>query len=281
MINKTFKTTLFFSLLIYNFSIIANANNKITVADELNALYNNTDGCVNGESDFYCSGIILHAETFTSDEPWYLPSDRDVGSFSYIRHDIVSHIGQPIWNVSQNTGYILAPQEEILRYNQYPYQVYCSYPMNGSTNGRLTHGCGDFPSHKMLPNTDYSTCTSKGIYTASQYMDKYSSEETRGGIPIVAVDLKACSFSPNISEFKISMELSKYLQRDITKKTCLEYAFTGNGDKCWTNNELIISTWPKEKVNVSQVPIKAFYVLINGRNSYPNPDLRRVFARSL
>jgi hypothetical protein len=137
-------------LLICNFSTIASADNRTTVADELNALYNKIDGCANGESDFYCSGIILHSETFTSNEPWYLPATRDVGSFSYIRSDIVSHTGRPIWQVSQNTGYILAAQEDILRSNQYPYQIYCAYPMNGSSNGRSTHGCSDFPSYNFL-----------------------------------------------------------------------------------------------------------------------------------
>jgi hypothetical protein len=129
-------------------------------------------------------------------------------------------------------------------------------------------------SYKMLPNKDYSSCANKGIYTAAQYMDKYASEETRGDVPIVVVDVKACSFSPSNPGFKTSMELSKYLQKDIPKKTCIEYAFTGNGDGCWTNNELIVSSWPKETVDVSRVPIKAFFVLINGGNSYPNSNLQ-------
>src|SRR5689334_15322017 len=53
-----------------------NAADSATVASELNALYNKTEGCSGDEPDYYCSGIILHADNFYFPEPWYLPNYR-------------------------------------------------------------------------------------------------------------------------------------------------------------------------------------------------------------
>jgi len=269
MVTHILKTIISLFFLIYSLSFSAYADNSPNVADELNALYNKTNGCTDGNPDFYCSGIILHAQTLTDNEPWYLPTYRDVGSFSYIRHDIVSHVGQPIWNDS--TGYILTPPNQLLNAKQSPYEVYCSYPINGSTDSRTTHGCGDFKARHVM-YIDYSNCASNGIFSLSQYLSKYQHEIVINGITLTTFDNNACSFSSNAAGFKLSMDLSKYILRDNPKKLCGSYMDDGNYDYCKTNNELIISAWQKEKVDASQVPIKAFFVLINGGKSYPNTD---------
>jgi len=286
MISKVITTAL--SLLLLNsIFVVAYADDSKTVADELNTLYNKTGGCSNGNPDFYCSGIILHAETLSeTDEPWYLPTTRDVGSFSYIRHDIVAHIGIPIWDVFLNTGYILTPPQELQNAKEYPYEVYCSYPVNAGSNSRLKYGCGDF---KLLhaKNTDYSNCASKGVSSIAQYMSKYSKETVvptqHGDMVVTQLDQEACSFSPTAAGFKLSMDLSKYILRDNPEKICTEYATDREDFFCRTNNELIISTWPKEKVDASQVPIKAFFVLINDKpiyNNDVNEALRVAFKKS-
>jgi len=276
-LDKILKLSLLAFILAFNFSCAYADDDSVTVANELNALYNKTDGCANGEPDYYCSGVIVHAQTFDTVEPWYLPTYRDVGSFSYIRNDIVSHIGEMIWTVNQNTGYILAPLQDVAQTNQYPYQVYCSYPMDGGTRERLGHSCGDEPAKlAMFSGADYGTCESKGVYSIDDFMKKYATQKKvstpNGDYTLTSFDTDFCSFSSGADGFKLSMELYKYIYRDNPAIGCPATQLGDNGDDCWTLNELIISAWQKQQVDVTQIPIKAFYILINGGDAYWDTD---------
>lgn len=258
-----------------------NAPDSATVANELNALYNKTEGCSGNDPDYYCSGVIVHADDFSYPEPWFLPAYRDVGSFSYLRSDIISHTGSPIFDgVSTFTGYVLTSTNELITAHQYPYEVYCSYPENGGTDGREVHGCGKPMLMSMMgKNIDYSTCAGEKVFSIDDFMKKYSTQDTATvdghEVKFDYID-SSCSFSSDKIGFKLSMDISKYLFRDNPAIGCDADLKFGNIEECMSHNELIVSAWTKETTDVSQVPIKAFFAVIHANDFTADDDLKAI-----
>lgn len=261
----------------------ANAMDSATVASELNALYNKTEGCSGNEPDYYCSGIILHADDFTKAESWYLPDYRDVGSFSYLRTDSVSHTGSPIFAaIAPMSGYILTPQSELESSQQYPYEVYCSYPSNGGTIYRDIHGCGKPILTRVLgKNVDYSTCASEKVFSIDDFIKKYAATGVTIGDDNKEIAFEyftsSCSFSPSKEGFKQSMDIYKYLYRDHPTMGCnFDLKVFNDIEDCMSHNELVISSWTKDTTPAELIPIKAFFAVVNAIYATPDDDINTI-----
>ena len=261
------------------FALDLNDNAK-EVANKLNQLLQRTEPCDNNEPAFYCSGVIIHGQEFPVKDDnnnllpsWYLPSYRTVGSFSYLRADITPHSGEPIW---VNTGYILTPIDDLEKNKQFHYKVYCEYPADGSTYYDLETSC-----HFSTKNSSGATITSKDIKTADDYVSQFLVHPQEDDWRLYSIPL---AFQPNKNDFDMAMELHKYIYKDhinkISKDVC-------NQDICRDHNELIISAWDKNIVAAAQVPIMAFFAIINddqnpffkgtGRISTSDDEMEQLF----
>lgn len=266
-----------FAILSPAYAVEINANAK-DVADKLNELYNHTKPCDNNEPAYYCSGIIIHGQEIPVKDDkdnllpsWYLPSYRDVGSFSYLRADITPRTGEPIW---VNTGYILTPLDDLDANKQFHYKIYCAYAGDGASFDDADVSC-----HFTLANTSDVMVDSKDIKTVDDYITKFFSNT-----PDNEWQLYALAFQPDKNGFDLAMQIHKYVYKDhinnISKSIC-------NEKRCRDHNELIISTWDKNKVNDVQVPIIAFFAIINddqnpffegtGRVSTSNAEMEQLF----
>lgn len=225
-----------------------------TVVNELNALYNKTDGCADGKADYYCSGIILTGQRFTKDRttPWYFTSNKLPGSFSYIRSDITPSKGYSLY-FTAITGYILTPLDEVKNKNQFAYQPQCFFAWDG-----YTHGSDDCNG----TDTSSGMCSNEGIVTLNQFLDKYVDAHFEPG----TAGSKQCSFSMAADEFKVAMEVEKYLYRLHPE---IGYY---SGDKDPYYNEFLITPWTAGQVPENQVPIKAFFIAINDGGLYNNEN---------
>ena len=220
----------------------------VDTANDLNALYKRTADCDHGEPSYYCSGLILRGQLFRKEitEPWYLRSDSDSGSFSYIRSDVTALKGLPLY-FTAITGYILTPLDEVQSKNQYAYKPACFIPWDGFTFG--TASC-----HQSMTIDD--TCTNLGIVTLSQFFAKYLDSDPSAFAPNTSGQ-HACSFSPDYDGFKLGISVDKYIYRDHPELGLAE------GDDSEAYNEMVIGSWPKDKVSADHVPLKAIFITIN------------------
>lgn len=250
---------IFLTILQPVFALDLNANAK-DVANKLNELYQRTKPCDNNEPAYYCSGIIIHGqEVPVKDQDnnflpsWYLPSYRNIGSFSYLRADITPRTGEPIW---VNTGYILTPIDELEAAKQFPYKVYCEYPGDGSSYDGLETSC-----YFSTTNSDGVTVSSSNIQSVDSYIQQFLVHPHEDGWKLYTTPL---AFQPNKNDFDMAMELHQYIYKDhinnISKDVC-------NQDICRDHNELIISAWDKNEVDAVQVPIMAFFAIINDKEN--------------
>lgn len=266
-----------FTMLQVAYALDANAN-AANVANKLNELYQRTEPCDNNAPAYYCSGIIIHGQEIPVKDDdnnllpsWYLPSYRNVGSFSYLRADITPHTGEPVW---VNTGYILTPIDEIAPNKQFQYQVYCEYPGDGASYGDYDSSC-EFSRE----NHDREIISCSDIQSVNDYLAKFFSNWEAGWNLSMG-----CAFQPSKNGFDLAMGIHKYAYRDhidnIDKASCSEKF-------CRDHNELIISSWDKTKVDDAQVPIMAFFAIINdnenpffigtGRVSTSDAELEQLF----
>jgi hypothetical protein len=223
----------------------------LNTADLLNERYNVT---VNNTStsDFAVNGIITH--TFENeDDSWYpQPMDISSGKVSccYLRKDISNSITAPVYPGYLGVGYIIP-----LWANNY--DPLCFYPVSGGTAGRGCCGCGDYtdgtPTNcEGIENP--GTCYSKGIDSSQAWLDAYYND---GSIH----DNTVCSFNAKIAnEFKTGIETEIRLR---------EMDCSAGG--CLLNNEFIIRAWSSDNTNPENVPIEAFYYIIN----YPSIDFSK------
>lgn len=248
-------------------------DNATVVADELNQLYQRITPCDNNEPAYYCSGIILHGQLVPDEDnplpSWYLPGYRNIGSFSYLRADITSHVGEAVYI---NTGFILTPTDELEAKKEFTYKLYCEYPRDGGSVGDADTSC-------HLKPDDFNTICGDEIQTVNDYVKKYFANLP----PDMSWEqVQGCSFLPEKDRFDLTMQLHKYIYTDNPDKTyCKESKY------CRVHNELIISAWDIKNVPVVQVPILAFYAIINdtsnpmfkesGRTSTSKAEFEQLF----
>jgi hypothetical protein len=259
------------------YALDANSNAK-DVADKLNELYSHTQPCANDEPAYYCSGIIIHGQVVpVKDEnenllpSWYLPAYRNVGSFSYLRADITPHTGEPIW---VNTGYILTPLDDVGSTKEFNYKVDCAYPGDGGSFGDAEESC-----HFSVEELPGVTVESTDIKTVDDYISKFFSNAGAG-----AWSFSLLGFQADKDGFDLAMQLHKYVYKDhfnnASKAVC-------HNNRCRDHNELIISSWDKNKISAEQVPLIAFFAIINdnqnpffegtGRTSTSNEEMEQLF----
>lgn len=233
------------------YALDANANAN-DVAAKLNELYQRTQACDHDEPAYYCSGIVVHGQTVpTTTEDgkpvpsWRLPTYRNIGSFSYLRKDITPHYGEPIWI---NTGYILTPIDDLDTNKEFHYTVHCAYPADGASFDGLETSC-----NYSRMNFSTTEIYSKDIHTIDDYITKYLDGYDTGW------QLTGIAFHTNKTEFDLAMQIYKYTfdhMDKIDQRIC-------NKDRCRVHNELIISAWEEKSVPDAQVPIMAFFAIIN------------------
>lgn len=259
------------------YALDANSNAK-DVADKLNELYSRTLPCANDEPAYYCSGIVIHGQVVpVKDEnenllpSWYLPAYRSVGSFSYLRADITPHTGEPIW---VNTGFILTPLDEVQSVREYNYKVFCAYPGDGGSFGDAEESC-----HFSVEELPGVTVESTDIKTVDDYIRKFFSNAGAG-----AWSFSLLGFQADKDGFDLAMQLHKYVYKDHFQKASHSICV---GNRCRDHNELIISAWDKDKISAEQVPVIAFFAIINddqnpffegtGRTSTSNEEMEQLF----
>ncbi len=240
-------------------STYAEENIAASVSNELNQLYQRTTPCDKNEPAYYCSGIIIHGRLPDDDDlqpRWYLPADSNVGSFSYLRADITPQIGEPVYT---NTGFILTPIEELAEKNEFSYKLYCEYPGDGASVGNIDSSC------HFEPN-DYLTVCRDEIKTVNDFTNKYLLNNP-SHLTWEQLD-GVCSFLPDKDRFDLAMQIHKFIYKNNSDKTyCKDRTF------CRVHNELIIGTWDINSVPDINVPILAFFAVINDTS---NP----MFAKS-
>jgi hypothetical protein len=260
------------------YALEVNANAK-DVATKLNALYQHTEACNNNEPSYYCSGIIVHGQVVPTTDgyehpslSWYLPTYRNIGSFSYLRKDITPTTGEPIW---VNTGYILTPLDDVEANNQFRYTVHCAYPGDGATFDGLETSCVFSRS-----NERGEEIFSHDIHSIDTYMKSYVINDFSEWKPNMAI-----AFPATKTEFDLVMNIYQYLFKDnwdqVAKSIC-------HNKRCRDHNELIISAWEQDKVPSEQVPLLAFFAIINddqnpffentGRTSTSPEEMKQLFA---
>ncbi|HTM64667.1 MAG TPA: hypothetical protein VL360_09275 [Gammaproteobacteria bacterium] len=256
-----------------------NANAK-DVADKLNELYSRTKPCDNNEPAYYCSGIVIHGQEVPVKDDndnlissWYLPTSRNVESYSYLRADITPRSGEPIYI---NTGFILTPVDELEAHKQFQYKVYCVYPVDGGTFGNADTSC-------KFSDSNYAgvVVDSKDIRSVNDYITKLLDNPTE---PEWQATMGP-AFLADKNGFDLAMQIHQYVFKDhlnkVSKHQCLSKT------RCKVHNELIISTWEESKVAPEQVPVMAFFAIINddqnpmfertGRTSTSDAEMKQLF----
>lgn len=248
--------------------------NNAAIADELNQLYSRTTPCSNNQPAYHCSGIIIHGQLVPDTEnplpSWRLPGYRNIGSFSYLRSDITAHIGEPVWI---NTGFILTPLEEVAKRKQYPYKVYCEFPGDGGTVGDADNSC------HFNSDSEYSPVCTGNYNSIAEFLKKYPPDQY--GSPW-SPEYSRCAFLPDKNSFDFVMKLHKFFFRENVDKTrCKETPY------CRVHNEMVIGTWNTKEVPDINVPIQAFYAIMNdtfnpmfkgtGRTSTSEAELNQLF----
>ncbi len=278
-----FKLNVFFNAVLFVLLISPAfaADNAKDAADELNALYARTKPCADNKAAYFCSGIIIRGRPNNEKLSWYLSDNRSVGSFSYLRIDITPHVGRPIFS---SVGFILTPPDDLDQQKQYQYPVYCEYATDGWTSGGANSRCGVVDVNNKTDHADAdNTCRGKGIKTLSEYLQVYAgktelSQEQRDYFLQLYGEEKfkkmensislngVCSFAPDKDSFDTAMSIHQYVYRDHPDTVGCSWYFNKDDGKlsgCYNNNELVIGAWKPNEVNANQVPIKAFYVIIN------------------
>ena len=182
-------------------------------------------------------------------------------------------------------GFILAPRDEIVQQKQYQYPVHCAYASDGYTSGGANSSCGIVDLNNKnsdTSDTDF-TCTGKEIKSLADYLhanvgkielsqqqrdyfrEFYGDEKFSRMDNSIALN-GICSFSPDKASFDTAMQIHRYVYRDHPETIGCNWTDNiddGDLSACYDNNELIIGAWQKSEVSANQVPIKAFYVIIN------------------
>ena len=144
-------------------------------AQFLTERYNNrATMCRNNPSApaFLCSGVILRATQHSTQFHFWNPNPSSTAvSFSYLRAD--AKFKKLVFGY--NNGFILfpvffSPPDKI------DSEVLCFFPVDGGTDHRDQHGCGQSPS---FPSS--RECQSQGINTAVQYIAHYNSYPAKYG----------------------------------------------------------------------------------------------------
>jgi hypothetical protein len=211
-----------------------------TIADILNEQYNNAVPDCGSESApaFLCSGVTVRAVDPSNSTPWVASQEEgDAQSFSFLRTD--SKFSKLAYG--RETGLIFYPDfstpDPLVHLN-----VYCSFPIDGSTLNRTDHGCG---ASSTYPN-DSGPCQEQGITTAADWYNHYKSvsgEEQRHE--------HQCGFD-------VSDDGSYQNTADSFVQSLLSMQLLGS-ESFAEQNELRIESWSSSPVN--DIPIQAFFYL--------------------
>ncbi|MFT4537401.1 MAG: hypothetical protein ACI9P5_004786 [Saprospiraceae bacterium] len=240
------------SLVLINLSFAGSVtiNNLGTkTAGDLNNRFQNTPlHCnSNNKPGYYCSGIMIRTvdrypekDSYSWQAPTYALGNTI--AFTYIRKDI-TNASKSIWHVEDfGSGLIVNDENTALQKNT-GYGVGCIFPTNAVSNER-PHGCGDSSKKNDYTDyTDYSTCHLKGIYTDSDWYNKYV-------INGAVAEVNSCSFgAQDFLSFNHAISTQNLIHKNLSSDD--EYKFM------WNELPVTLDTWDQE--NPINNSIEAFW----------------------
>lgn len=170
---------------------------------------------------------------------------RDSFSMAFLRVDsIFSQFPS-----GYETGFIVYPHLLTPR-NKHRKRVYCAFPVDGHTDGRRGHGCGQ-SRKRDDPKGTSKHCNSQGINSFDKWFAHYNKIVKRRGYFV----RKQCAFDMTkktaARDFEIILRAKNYMQ---------------NSKYGLRNNEILFHDWKDN--DPKDLPIEAFFFLENRRDGY-------------
>lgn len=202
-----------------------------TKADEdilvtLNTRYQNAVSDCDGNTAFYCSGVLL-----SEDRSWENGDTADeAASFSFLRTDInIQHLF-PV-----GSGYIFKDQATATTDGD-ALALYCAYAFNASTDDRPDSTLGPACGTELPGNIFYNSCKEAGIVTLEDYAAYFNSDVVSGNQA-----LYQCAFDANDPN-----DVNLFI---------LGHNYVGSGAGVW--NEVVLQGWFYSNGQIP--PIEAFF----------------------
>lgn len=226
------------------------ADQQVTVADELNANYNKTvDNCGSKDSPaFQCSGILFRQSSYSNNSHVWDPNAKSIQfggiSFQYLRKDLhfrnFAHTGR-------NSGFIYYPSQQAPNEIENA-RISCFFPSGAETDSRPYGRCGGYISYPKSSGE----CQQQGIYTADDWYKKFSDPAIVGYEKFFS----QCGFNVSNCGHNTATAFSEAL-----KAHNLAYANTVS--ERGGTNEIVVRTQDTDvngkSVNPEKLPLQAFY----------------------
>jgi hypothetical protein len=212
-----------------------------TVADQLNARYENISNDCSGAAAYNCNGVLLRVtgakEAYHAWNPSPTAETKKGVPFSYLRKD--QGIRQMAWLDEQ--GFIFKELSKVDKLDTYPIKLLCSFPIDAASWYRAGDGgCGAHPDF----STTSKSCPEEGVNSLAQWLLHYRSVPSGG-----ARHKHQCGFTSTKEQFAISMQARSGFEP-------YELPF---------HNEIILSLWPQNIPR--QLPLEAFFYIGDKRRA--------------
>jgi hypothetical protein len=206
---------------------------------------------------FYCQGLMVSA--FEQPTLYWMDPGTPRISFTYFRKDIATALYGP-------AGFVLWPWayvENLLPKSQPgPFHpVYrCAFPLDGWTVSRTDNGCGELIRNNE-PSPDSAPCSTVGVTTAQQWVDKYlRSTSAHGG--------NFCGFS------LLPGKQTAVQGINLMVETALLLKKIGGIQPSFPWNEVVMAPW--RSASPRRLPLMAFFVIPEGSQKVLAPRAKQV-----
>jgi hypothetical protein len=228
-------------------------NNGAQVLADVQRLYASTP--VNCGSDsrpaFLCSGIIMRDADFSTSFRAWDPSPTQIAkggvSFVYIRKD-----SKFLMYTGFTKGYIIFPELERPA-GKTKLMMECIFPMDGSTDYRRDHGCGQGPYPNYVAS-DRCHILQPAVSTAAQWVNHYYNNGA------AYRSLHQCAFSVPDSA---NQHAAPTFNAALASMALLNSTHQNESFNTW--NEMLVDVWGQGLGRT--FPIKAFWYRTNGQTN--------------
>lgn len=230
------------------------------VRELTNRYYDDDMKCVkNGKTypAYQCSGILIRGVRDiqrNSDRkyPWSLKSSnhkRESFSMAFLRKDTRFHE----FPSDYDSGFIMYPHLRTPP-GKNTYRVFCAFPIDGHSDGRAGHGCGQSQDD---PDGTSRHCDKLNIKSYLKWLSHFE-RIVRARNYFVR---RQCSFDMTTKrateDFATVIKANTHIRRHSKQYSS-------------RNNELVVHSWNENRAE--KLPIEAFFYLLNSRDSYKKAE---------
>lgn len=161
------------------------------IAERLNRRYQTlVPACDGGRPAFQCSGVVIRATQHYNLSPLHI--SNGFVAFSYLRRDAQVEA----LTTRGSVGIIVDGAGVVVR---------CVYPVDAASDARGGQGCGSVLSADLAIREHSRPCREQGVTALEQWIAYYQADVDYVG--------KGCSFSPDTTEFQLSIDIRAYMNR--------------------------------------------------------------------